>query len=99
MQTTIIILAISLKGQLKAMGAFTYDSTGKKLRFRSNESHPMNSSVGLDLLMFFDETFPSFSCLTRVSCDTALHHTCFQHSPFEEMALNGSYCSINMNFK
>ncbi|KAF1378739.1 hypothetical protein PFLUV_G00193640 [Perca fluviatilis] len=46
---------LSLKGELKAFGAFTYDSMGKKLRFRSNESHPVNTSVGLDVLMFFDE--------------------------------------------
>ncbi|XP_054481117.1 ependymin [Anoplopoma fimbria] len=46
---------LSLKGDVKAFGAFTYDSMGKKLRFRSNESHPTNTSMGLDLLMFFDE--------------------------------------------
>ncbi|KAL6098950.1 uncharacterized protein ACO6RY_17971 [Pungitius sinensis] len=46
---------MSLKGDTKACGAFTYDSMGKKLRFRSNESHPANTSVGLDLLMFFNE--------------------------------------------
>ncbi|XP_045895000.1 ependymin [Micropterus dolomieu] len=46
---------MSLKGEVKAFGAFTYDSMGKKLRFRSNESHPTNTSLGLDLLMFFDE--------------------------------------------
>ncbi|KAK5859174.1 hypothetical protein PBY51_003258 [Eleginops maclovinus] len=46
---------LALKGDIKGYGAFTYDSMGKKLRFRSNESHPMNTSVGLDLLMFFDE--------------------------------------------
>nr|XP_033506429.1 ependymin-1-like [Epinephelus lanceolatus] len=46
---------ISLKGEMKAYGAFTYDSMGKKLRFRSNESHPTNTSLGLDLLMFFDD--------------------------------------------
>ncbi|XP_036976523.1 ependymin [Acanthopagrus latus] len=45
----------TLKGDVKAFGAFTYDSMGKKLRFRSNESSPMNTSIGLDLLMFFDE--------------------------------------------
>ncbi|KAG7223274.1 hypothetical protein INR49_015630 [Caranx melampygus] len=46
---------ITQKGETKAFGAFTYDSVGKKLRFRSNESHPTNTSVGLDLLMFFEE--------------------------------------------
>uniref|UniRef100_A0A3B3ZEV1 Ependymin n=1 Tax=Periophthalmus magnuspinnatus TaxID=409849 RepID=A0A3B3ZEV1_9GOBI len=46
---------MSLKGEIKTHGAFTYDSTGKKLRFRSNESHPTNTSLGLDLLMFFDK--------------------------------------------
>ncbi|XP_056253347.1 ependymin [Seriola aureovittata] len=46
---------ISQKAGVKAFGAFTYDSMGKKLRFRSNESHPINTSVGLDLLMFFEE--------------------------------------------
>ncbi|XP_075957957.1 ependymin [Anarhichas minor] len=45
----------SMKGDVKAYGAFTYDSMGKKLRFRSNESYPTNTSLGLDLLMFFDE--------------------------------------------
>ncbi|XP_040006761.1 ependymin [Xiphias gladius] len=46
---------ITMKGEVKASGAFTYDSMGKRLRFRSNESHPLNSSMGLDLLMFFEE--------------------------------------------
>lgn len=46
---------MNLKGEIKAVGAFTYDSMGKKLRFRSNESHPINTSLGLDLLMFFEE--------------------------------------------
>ncbi|KAM3601014.1 uncharacterized protein V6R79_006124 [Siganus canaliculatus] len=46
---------MDLKGEVKAYGAFTYDSLGKKLRFRSNESHPTNTSLGLDVLMFFDE--------------------------------------------
>ncbi|XP_047463977.1 ependymin [Mugil cephalus] len=46
---------VSFKGDVKAYGAFTYDSMGKKLRFRSNESHPSNGSLGLDLLMFFEE--------------------------------------------
>ncbi|XP_044079607.1 ependymin [Siniperca chuatsi] len=46
---------MSLKGEVKAFGAFTYDSMGKKLRFRSNESQPTNTSLGLDLLMFFDD--------------------------------------------
>lgn len=46
---------MNLKGEIKACGAFTYDSMSKKLRFRSNESNPTNTSLGLDLLMFFDE--------------------------------------------
>ncbi|CAL1573693.1 unnamed protein product [Knipowitschia caucasica] len=46
---------MSLKGEMKTHGIFTYDSTGKKLRFRTNDSHPTNSSLGLDLLMFFDK--------------------------------------------
>lgn len=46
---------MNLKGEIKAAGSFTYDSIGRKLRFRSNESHPTNTSLGLDLLMFFDE--------------------------------------------
>ncbi|KAM9348313.1 ependymin [Symphorus nematophorus] len=50
-----ILSVVNLKGELTAYGAFTYDSTAKKLRFRSNESHPTNTSLGLDLLMFFDE--------------------------------------------
>lgn len=40
---------------MKAGGGFTYDSMGNKLRFRSNESYPMNTSMALDLLVFFDE--------------------------------------------
>ncbi|KAM7374164.1 hypothetical protein PAMP_006838 [Pampus punctatissimus] len=28
---------------------------GKKLRFRSNDSYPTNTSIALDLLMFFEE--------------------------------------------
>ncbi|XP_070699194.1 ependymin [Pempheris klunzingeri] len=46
---------MTLKGEIRAFGAFTYDSTGRKLRFRSNESHPTNTSLGLDLLMLYDE--------------------------------------------
>ncbi|XP_017291345.1 ependymin [Kryptolebias marmoratus] len=45
----------SFRGEVRAVGAYTYDSMGRKLRFRSNESHPTNSSIGLDLLMFFEE--------------------------------------------
>ncbi|XP_018547629.1 ependymin [Lates calcarifer] len=50
-----VMSVMNLKGEIKAVGAFTYDSMGKKLRFRSNESHPINTSLGLDLLMFFEE--------------------------------------------
>ncbi|XP_069002811.1 ependymin [Embiotoca jacksoni] len=50
-----VMSVLSLKGEVKAVGAFTYDSMGKKLRFKSNESHPMNTSHGLDVLMFFEE--------------------------------------------
>ncbi|XP_072231631.1 ependymin [Leuresthes tenuis] len=50
-----LMTVMSLKGEVKAHGAFTYDSMGKKLRFRSNESQPTNTSLGLDLLMFFEE--------------------------------------------
>ncbi|GAA6235968.1 ependymin-1-like [Lates japonicus] len=50
-----VMSVMNLKGEIKAVGAFTYDSMGKKLRFRSNESHPVNTSLGLDLLMFFEE--------------------------------------------
>lgn len=46
---------LSIKGEVKAYGAITYDSTANKLRFRSNESQPTNGSLGLDLLMFFNE--------------------------------------------
>uniref|UniRef100_A0A3Q2G5J9 Ependymin-1-like n=2 Tax=Cyprinodon variegatus TaxID=28743 RepID=A0A3Q2G5J9_CYPVA len=46
---------ITTKGETRAVGAFTYDSVGEKLRFTSNESHPTDSSRGLDLLMFFKE--------------------------------------------
>ncbi|XP_070838964.1 ependymin [Chaetodon trifascialis] len=50
-----VMAVMTLKGDVKACGAFTYDSMGKKLRFRSNDSSPFNTSLGLDLLMFFDE--------------------------------------------
>lgn len=46
---------MNFKGEVKALGAFTYDTTGHKLRFRSNESHPENTSLGVDVLMFFEE--------------------------------------------
>lgn len=46
---------LSMKGEIKAYGAITYDSMANKLRFRSNESQPTNGSLGLDLLMFFNE--------------------------------------------
>lgn len=46
---------INHKGEVKAGGGFTYDSIGNKLRFRSNESSPVNTSLTLDLLVFFDE--------------------------------------------
>lgn len=57
----------TLKGDVRAFGAFTYDSMGKKLRFRSNESSPMNTSIGLDLLMFFDEVADVFLSL-EINC-------------------------------
>ncbi|XP_068187141.1 ependymin [Antennarius striatus] len=46
---------MNLKGDVRGYGSFTYDSMGNKLRFKSNESQPVNTSLGLDLLMFFDE--------------------------------------------
>ncbi|XP_023143135.2 ependymin-1-like [Amphiprion ocellaris] len=46
---------MNLKGEVRAIGAFTYDSTAKKLRFRSNDSTPINTSLHLDLLVFFEE--------------------------------------------
>ncbi|KAM6907403.1 ependymin [Xenentodon cancila] len=52
-----VMSVMSMKGEIKADGTFTYDSMGKKLRFRSNESHPTNTSLGLDLLMFFEQGF------------------------------------------
>lgn len=51
---------MSLKGEVRAIGAFTYDSMGKKLRFKSNESSSINTSLDLDLLMFFEEVMDSF---------------------------------------
>lgn len=51
---------LSMKGEIKAYGAITYDSTANKLRFRSNESQPTNGSLGLDLLMFFNEVELTF---------------------------------------
>ncbi|XP_012722508.1 ependymin [Fundulus heteroclitus] len=50
-----LMSVMTLKGEMKAFGAFTYDSVGRKLRFKSNESHPTNASLDLDLLMFFEE--------------------------------------------
>jgi len=46
---------MTLRGEVRAYGAFTYEAMGKKLRFRSNETHYSNISHCLDLLMFFDE--------------------------------------------
>uniref|UniRef100_A0A3P8X0L2 Ependymin-1-like n=1 Tax=Cynoglossus semilaevis TaxID=244447 RepID=A0A3P8X0L2_CYNSE len=46
---------INMKGEFKAFGTFTYDSMGKKLRFRTNESAFVNTTLHLDLLMFFEE--------------------------------------------
>ena len=46
---------MSMRGEIKAYGTFTYDSMGKKLRFRSNETSP-----SLDLLMFFEEVTDFF---------------------------------------
>lgn len=52
-----------MKGEIRAYGAITYDSTANKLRFRSNESQPTNGSLALDLLMFFNEVITHFSLL------------------------------------
>ncbi|KAM9383712.1 ependymin [Pholidichthys leucotaenia] len=46
---------VTMKGEIKAYGAFTYDSVGKKLRFTSNDSNFLNASLNFDLLMFFEE--------------------------------------------
>lgn len=51
---------MNLKGETKAFGSFTYDSVGRKLRFSSNESHPADTSLDLDLLMLFDEVAHKF---------------------------------------
>ncbi|XP_037544018.1 ependymin [Nematolebias whitei] len=50
-----LMSVLSSRGDTRAFGAFTYDSVGQKLRFQSNESSPTNSSIGLDLLMYFAE--------------------------------------------
>lgn len=55
---------MNLKGDMKAFGSFTYDSVGRKLRFSSNESHPADTSLGLDLLMLFDEVTHKFHPIT-----------------------------------
>ncbi|XP_056267069.1 ependymin [Pseudoliparis swirei] len=73
-----IMSVISLKGDMKAFGAFTYDSMGKKLRFRSNESYPTNSSLGLDLLMLFDEGVFYEIDSKNQSCEKKTLH-CTQH--------------------
>ncbi|XP_023117721.1 ependymin-1-like isoform X1 [Amphiprion ocellaris] len=49
-----LMTVMDLQDPVKALGGFTYDSTGNKLRFRSNENFP-NASRHLDLLMFFEE--------------------------------------------
>lgn len=52
---------MNLNGVVRGYGAFTYDSMGNKLRFRSNETYHCNTTVDLDLLMFFDEVSDLFS--------------------------------------
>ncbi|XP_022065933.2 ependymin-like isoform X2 [Acanthochromis polyacanthus] len=49
-----VMNVMDLKDPVNALGEFTYDSTGNKLRFRSYENFP-NASRYLDLLMFFEE--------------------------------------------
>uniref|UniRef100_A0A3Q2YN51 Ependymin-1-like n=1 Tax=Hippocampus comes TaxID=109280 RepID=A0A3Q2YN51_HIPCM len=43
------------RAETKAVGLFTYDSMNKKLRFQSNSSLPLNVTLDLDLLVFFEE--------------------------------------------
>ncbi|CAN9501723.1 unnamed protein product [Ophioblennius macclurei] len=50
-----LLSVLTLKGDFRAFGTFTYDSMGKKLRFRSNESHVTNTSINLDVLVLFEE--------------------------------------------
>ncbi|CAM9127205.1 unnamed protein product [Lampetra planeri] len=49
----------SFRGGVRALGDFTYDSMGRKLRFQSNDSlsisELVNKTLSLDLLMLFEE--------------------------------------------
>ncbi|XP_028321711.1 ependymin [Gouania willdenowi] len=49
------MIVMTMKGEIRGYGAFTYDSMGKKLRFRSNDSLNFNTTLSVDLLMFFEE--------------------------------------------
>ncbi|MED6287342.1 hypothetical protein CHARACLAT_015415 [Characodon lateralis] len=64
-----LMSVMTLKGEMKAVGSFTYDSVGRKLRFQSNESQPSNTSLGLDLLMFFEEGIFYEIDSTNQSCE------------------------------
>ncbi|XP_077360129.1 ependymin [Festucalex cinctus] len=46
---------MGMRAETRAIGAFTYDSMNKKLRFQSNVTVPFNATLDLDLLVFFDE--------------------------------------------
>ncbi|KAM4619798.1 ependymin [Polymixia lowei] len=50
-----IMSVVEVDGDIKAVGEYVYDALAKKLRFKSNETDNANTSVALDVLMFFEE--------------------------------------------
>ncbi|KAM9788205.1 ependymin [Neosynchiropus ocellatus] len=46
---------MNFKGEVKGIGSFTFDTTAKRLRFKTNDSIQFNSTHSMDLLMLLDE--------------------------------------------
>ncbi|XP_061818176.1 ependymin [Nerophis lumbriciformis] len=50
-----VFSVVGLQNEIKALAPYTYDSTNKKLRFRTDASNPWNATMELDLLVLFEE--------------------------------------------
>ena len=57
---------MSFKGEHKGTGHYTYDHEVNKLRLTMNETHNVNNTLNVDLLMLFEEVKPFGHRLNKV---------------------------------
>ncbi|KAM8835077.1 ependymin [Synchiropus picturatus] len=66
---------VNSKGEVKGVGSFTFDTTARRLRFKTNDSISVNTTHSLDLLMLFDEGIFYEIDSKNQSCEKKSLHT------------------------